>query len=40
VKGVLECFITEIKGIETLAPVARVYEDDEYPENWYKPTKP
>jgi len=40
VKGVLECFITEIKGIETLAPVARVYEDDEYPENWYKPVKP
>jgi predicted DNA-binding protein with PD1-like motif len=40
VKGVLECFITEIKGIDTLAPVERVYEDDEYPENWYKAVKP
>jgi predicted DNA-binding protein with PD1-like motif len=39
VKGVLECFITEIKGIETLAPVERVYVDDEYPENWYKAIK-
>ena len=36
VKGVLECFITEIKGIETLSPIERVYVDDEYPENWYK----
>jgi predicted DNA-binding protein with PD1-like motif len=36
VKGVLECFITEILGIENLAPKVRVYEDDEYPENWYK----
>jgi predicted DNA-binding protein with PD1-like motif len=36
VKGVLECFITEIEGIETLSPVERVYVDDEYPENWYK----
>jgi predicted DNA-binding protein with PD1-like motif len=36
VKGVLECFITEITGIETLSPVERVYVDDEYPENWYK----
>jgi len=39
VKGVLECFITEIKGIETLAPVERVYVEDEYPENWYKAIK-
>ena len=36
VKGVLECVITEITGIETLSPVERVYVDDEYPENWYK----
>lgn len=36
VKGVLECFITEIVGIENVAPVDRVYEDDEYPENWYR----
>jgi len=40
VKGVLECFITEIKGIENLAPKVRVYEDDEYPENWYRTIKP
>jgi predicted DNA-binding protein with PD1-like motif len=39
VKGVLECFITEITGIENLAPVDRVYDDDEYPENWYKSIK-
>ncbi len=36
VKGVLECFITEIKDIDRLPPVVRVYDDDEYPENWYK----
>jgi len=39
VKGVLECFITEIVGIETLPPEERVYEDDEYPENWYQTIK-
>ena len=39
VKGVLECFITEILDIETLPPEERVYEDDEYPENWYRSTK-
>jgi hypothetical protein len=39
VKGVLECFITEILGIENLPPKERVYEDDEYPENWYKEIK-
>ena len=39
VKGVLECFITEIVGIENLAPVDRVYEDDQYPENWYRSIK-
>jgi len=39
VKGVLECFITEITGIETLAPIERVYVDDAYPENWYKTIK-
>jgi hypothetical protein len=32
----VECFITEITGIETLSPIERVYVDDEYPENWYK----
>ena len=39
VKGVVECFITEILGIETIPPVERVYEDDEYPENWYRSVK-
>ena len=39
VKGVLECFITEILGIENLPPKERVYEDDAYPENWYKTIK-
>ena len=39
VKGVLECFITEIKGIENLAPKTRVYKDNEYPENWYQTLK-
>jgi hypothetical protein len=29
-----------MKGIETLAPVQRVYADDAYPENWYKEVKP
>jgi predicted DNA-binding protein with PD1-like motif len=39
VKGVLECFITEILGIENIPPVERVWEDDEYPENWYRSVK-
>ena len=39
VKGVLECFITEILDIETVPPVERVYEDDQYPENWYRAVK-
>ncbi len=39
VKGVLECFITEITGIESLSPLERVYKDNVYPENWYKPIK-
>ena len=38
-KGVLECFITEILGIENIPPVERVWEDDEYPENWYRTVK-
>ena len=39
VKGVLECFITEILGIENIPPVERVWEDDVYPENWYRSVK-
>jgi predicted DNA-binding protein with PD1-like motif len=38
VKGVLECFITEIEGIEVLYPSAD-NRADEYPENWYEETR-
>ncbi|MCX5974642.1 MAG: DNA-binding protein [Coprothermobacterota bacterium] len=38
VKGVVECFITEILGIDVLAPSAD-NRADEYPENWYQEIK-
>lgn len=41
VKGVLECFITEIEGIGVLYPTSWLKGEraDEYPENWYKEIK-
>ncbi|MCR4433843.1 MAG: DNA-binding protein [Caldiserica bacterium] len=41
VKGVLECFITEIEGIEVLYPTSWLKGErtDEYPENWYREVK-
>jgi predicted DNA-binding protein with PD1-like motif len=41
VKGVLECYITEILGLEVLYPSnwRPVGFADEYPENWYQEVK-
>ncbi len=40
VKGVLEIFITEIKGIEVIHPESEVVDPhaEEFPENWYEET--
>jgi predicted DNA-binding protein with PD1-like motif len=38
VKGVVECFITEIVGIDVLYPEGEMPDPhaEEFPENWYK----
>ena len=38
VKGVVECFITEILGIDVLYPSEKPIDPhaDEFPENWYQ----